>query len=349
MGAERPYDAGLQEAIPSRLALFKFLAKSTDGVQNTFLSHRILLSGGTGGMPIVLLLLGVVTTAAGLVLVGSGLSPRDGTFQTEVLTPGTIAAVGGLLLIAFGLAVREMRRIERSFAVRSASRTPRVDDAAAVAAFSAATSAPSLPETKLEPPPLPAAAPAPESQADEAVIERLRAKIPTIPRIENGRLAESADLSHALRETAGLDENVAEVKGVAAVARAANGAASPVRSMPRMDLKPRLATAAPDKAKVSVFNTFWPAASRGDNGGAQGQAAPSAPQQEARSAPEHAQPAVAPAATHAAAPVSVLKSGVVEGMAYTLYSDGSIEAQLPQGTLRFGSISALRNHIENTP
>lgn len=113
-------------------------------------------------MPIVLLLLGVVTTAAGLVLVGSGLSPRDGTFQTEVLTPGTIAAVGGLLLIAFGLAVREMRRIERSFAVRSASRTPRVDDAAAVAAFSAATSAPSLPETKLEPPPLPAAAPAPE-------------------------------------------------------------------------------------------------------------------------------------------------------------------------------------------
>jgi hypothetical protein len=47
--------------------------------------------------------------------------------------------------------------------------------------------------------------------------------------------------------------------------------------------------------------------------------------------------------------VSVLKSGVVEGMAYTLYSDGSIEAQLPQGTLRFGSMSALRNHIENTP
>ena len=249
-------------------------------------------------MPIVLLLLGVVTTAAGLVLVGSGLSPRDGTFQTEVLTPGTIAAVGGLLLIAFGLAVREMRRIERSFAVRSASRTPRVDDAAAVAAFSAAMSAPSLPETKLEPPPLPAAAAAPESQADEAVIERLRAKIPTIPRIENGRLAELADLSHALRETAGLDENVAEVKGVAAVARAANGAASPVRSMPRMDLKPRLATAAPDKAKASVFNTFWPAAPRGDKGGAQGQAAASAPQQEARSAPEHAQPAVAPAATH---------------------------------------------------
>jgi len=34
-------------------------------------------------------------------------------------------------------------------------------------------------------------------------------------------------------------------------------------------------------------------------------------------------------------------------MAYTLYADGSIEAQLPQGTVRFGSIAELRTHIEN--
>ena len=45
-------------------------------------------------------------------------------------------------------------------------------------------------------------------------------------------------------------------------------------------------------------------------------------------------------------PLTVLKSGIVDGMAYTLYSDGSIEAQLPQGLLRFGSISELRAHIE---
>jgi hypothetical protein len=31
---------------------------------------------------------------------------------------------------------------------------------------------------------------------------------------------------------------------------------------------------------------------------------------------------------------------------YKLYSDGSIEAQRPQGALRFGSITDLRNHIE---
>ena len=55
-------------------------------------------------------------------------------------------------------------------------------------------------------------------------------------------------------------------------------------------------------------------------------------------------PASAPEETR---PAAILKSGVVDGMAYTLYADGSIEAQLPQGTVRFGSIAELRAHIEN--
>jgi hypothetical protein len=46
--------------------------------------------------------------------------------------------------------------------------------------------------------------------------------------------------------------------------------------------------------------------------------------------------------------VAVLKSGVVDGMAYTLYVDGSIEAELPDGTLRFASINALREHLERS-
>jgi len=44
-------------------------------------------------------------------------------------------------------------------------------------------------------------------------------------------------------------------------------------------------------------------------------------------------------------PVAILKSGVVDGMGYTLYVDGSIEAELPQGTLRFASINDLRGHL----
>jgi hypothetical protein len=45
-------------------------------------------------------------------------------------------------------------------------------------------------------------------------------------------------------------------------------------------------------------------------------------------------------------PVTVLKAGVVDGMAYTLYSDGSIEAQLPEGMMRFASIEELRAYLE---
>jgi hypothetical protein len=45
--------------------------------------------------------------------------------------------------------------------------------------------------------------------------------------------------------------------------------------------------------------------------------------------------------------VTVLKSGVVDGMAYSLYSDGSIEAQMPEGMMRFASIDELRAHLDN--
>jgi hypothetical protein len=79
----------------------------------------------------------------------------------------------------------------------------------------------------------------------------------------------------------------------------------------------------------------------------------------ARPAPESPRPPDAPRAAEApreseavairptreAQAVTVLKSGVIEGMAYTLYSDGSIEADLPQGMMRFPSIDALRRHL----
>jgi hypothetical protein len=44
--------------------------------------------------------------------------------------------------------------------------------------------------------------------------------------------------------------------------------------------------------------------------------------------------------------VTVIKSGVVDGMAYSLYSDGSIEAEMPEGMMRFASIDELRAHLD---
>jgi hypothetical protein len=53
-----------------------------------------------------------------------------------------------------------------------------------------------------------------------------------------------------------------------------------------------------------------------------------------------------PAAPERAPGVTVLKSGVVDGMAYSLYSDGSIEAQMPEGMMRFASIDQVRAHLD---
>jgi hypothetical protein len=43
--------------------------------------------------------------------------------------------------------------------------------------------------------------------------------------------------------------------------------------------------------------------------------------------------------------VRIFKSGVIDGMAYTLYTDGSIEAELAQGTVKFSSIDELRAYL----
>jgi len=96
------------------------------------------------------------------------------------------------------------------------------------------------------------------------------------------------------------------------------------------------------------FEDAWPRADRGRPG--------EVPPQR-RSGRMSAQPAESNAAAAAERParpgeqpsVTVLKSGVVDGMAYSLYSDGSIEAQMPEGMMRFASIDELRAHLNQRP
>jgi hypothetical protein len=158
----------------------------------------------------------------------------------------------------------------------------------------------------------------------------------------------------------------------ARAARRLNGT-TPIRTAPRLDLSARfpLASDRPSSDRLSSerpkgpsFDAMWPKGPRPLRS-----TAPAAPQPvpEPTTVVPAAEPpankessdttiavsAVAAAVAVAAPvetphPVSVLKSGVVDGMAYTLFSDGSIEAALPQGTLRFGSISELRQHIEQS-
>lgn len=115
----------------------------------------------------------------------------------------------------------------------------------------------------------------------------------------------------------------------------ANGAAKPppaapdVAAAPQVDLAPL--TRIPEEPRVAVPPPI----------AAPPAAAPPTPKPPAplRPPPKPAAPAVTtPEAT-------VYKSGVIDGMAYTLFMDGSIEAELPQGKVRFASVDELQKYL----
>ena len=303
-------------------------------------------------MSVFLLVLGVLTTAAGLALVGAGLTIHDGAFDTDVITPGTIAAVGGLILVGIGLAVHELRRIERALAARPMPRPARPGEAPGMPVAGVAEPPepavripiPPAPQTAPGPPPLPGARVRPVL-AEDAAIERLRSKFPTLARLDSAPVLDGADVSLTPRAPAHA-EDAGEAKDAATAGPAANAVAS-ARLPPGPDAKARLATS-PENAKRSAFSAVWSGSRDSQPASAQVVTLPPVPTEPAP-AGEAPTDAGGAAPELAAAPASILKSGVIEGMAYTLYSDGSIEAELPQGTLRFGSIAALRNHIEESP
>src|SRR5690242_9885524 len=72
-----------------------------------------------GCMSLLLLAFGGLLGAFGVVLSVSGISLRDATFDAAILTPGIIAAAGGVLLIGLGSGLRTLQRIERALTSRT--------------------------------------------------------------------------------------------------------------------------------------------------------------------------------------------------------------------------------------
>lgn len=306
-------------------------------------------------MSAFLLLLGAVTTAAGLALVTSG---ATGAFDAEIVTPGTVAAVGGLLLIGLGLTVRALQRIERALESQPMPRRVRSGEAAGAAVAERAEAAPQIPfPTRPRPASgsCVAAASAAPAPADEAAMGRLREKFQTLVRLENAPAVEEADVSLLPPAPAAARANGgATINGGAATHATATQARVRVAANAR-------ASGSSARPKGSMFDTFWPKGPRPRKDGEETAAQASPPSAAER--PPAAEPpqlsealdpeprpdvAEEPAPPAQEAAVSVLKSGVVEGRAYTLYSDGSIEAQFPHGMMRFRSIGELRNHIESS-
>jgi hypothetical protein len=168
------------------------------------------------------------------------------------------------------------------------------------------------------------------------------------------------------------------------MARLANLAATPQRPAPSRPEPPRAPAPASERPpeprpRQNMFDTLWPADARAARQ-SQSETIARAPRQDARPEPKpdaRPEPKVevkepkldfrpepeprpelrfetpmprepVPPPPAEQRPIAILKSGVIDGMAYTLYTDGSIEAELPQGTMRFRSIDELRTHLEKT-
>jgi hypothetical protein len=326
-------------------------------------------------MYLFLLVFGAFLSLAGVVLAASGLSVHDRSFDPTLFTPGIVAVAGGLLLIGLGLALRVLQRIESALAVRPVTpRTARAGEAAEPAEpvlATAATAATVTPELPAEPSRIPfpvkiarlpqtapvggpIAAPAPLIPAAERRPEELRQKFAKVARATNAPAIEEIELTPRSLAPApfnGAEENIEQNVGpfVPRAARARNGVAPAPRISTRLDTAAR-AQLTTERPKGPAFDALWPKGPRPLRAGAQAAQTQASAMPAAAPEPVIEEPAPDPspiaAPDEAAEPVTILKSGIVDGMAYTLYSDGSIEAQLPQGMLRFGSISELRAHIE---
>ena len=190
-------------------------------------------------------------------------------------------------------------------------------------------------------------------EVSAAAIERLRS---TIPRTETGRVepaapgySEEAPLSPngAAASHQGMARTRAEPAPPEASEDRTDNAVEALKAS-RLDFLFRTKPARPPQAEHTeapwqdartsrspVPPTEPPATKPGALDRQAATAAPSLPQLRPNTPPPEA-----PASP------GILKSGVVDGMAYTLYTDGSIEAKLPQGMVRFGSVAELRAHIE---
>jgi hypothetical protein len=248
-----------------------------------------------------------------------------------------IAVIGGCILIGLSFVVRALQRVERALMTRPMPRPARLGDLGGVAPLTTqAKEAPRIPSpanAKAMPdlqPVSPAARRAPSVGKSSEVLQE------AVPLVVEG-----SEVSLLPKVPTRPDEENAEVD---------NGSAQ-VKTAPRFTVAAR-PVRRPLQPQDSMFKSLWPMApasaqaAKSDLAPAVQVAAP-APQAAGGSEPSPQTPPTA-VQQEAPAPVTVLKSGVVEGMAYTLYSDGSIEAQLPGGTMRFGSITELRNHIEKS-
>jgi hypothetical protein len=299
-------------------------------------------------MSVILFILGCLGAAAGIVAIGFGIPINEFNLGNTLIVSGTIGLAAGLILIGLAAAVDQLTQIVQALRPRAGAR-PAPQPAAAEPASAPARPGPAPgpvplpPKVAMPAPPRgpvfakpkaeePAGEPPPAESAAEvssSAIERLRSSLGRADRT----VSDPVDREDVPYVAPGprLGANT----GANGAAPTGGGGATEAVKKPPLDFLFRSKAREP---QPEAFDAVWPKrGQRRSDEPADADADAEAPSEQPHSSP----------APEEFRPAAILKSGVVDGMAYTLYADGSIEAQLPQGTVRFGSIAELRSHIEN--
>ncbi len=316
-------------------------------------------------MSVLLIVVGALVAAVGVGMIGYGIPINEFSFGNTLIIAGTVAVVGGIIVFAIGVAVGQLRRIAEMLATRTPEQPRRPLEVFEPPSTARATSTPNripfpprpkpateIPETIPEPPP--AAAPVAEEHPAPIAAPMLRNPEMPVAAVEQFEVQEYAAVSLSPQELtaspapAELAEPVPPPPSspdsiIASPAAERRPEPPPAfedeawRSMPPPMPPPPLPPPSrmERQSQSTYFDTMWPADSRPAK-------RPLFEEPNPKPEPE-LPPAPAPAAP--SEPAAILKSGVVDGMGYTLYVDGSIEAELPNGTLRFASINELREHL----
>ncbi|MCK1480348.1 DUF308 domain-containing protein [Bradyrhizobium sp. 197] len=285
-------------------------------------------------MALVLLIAGIFAVLAGLLAILFGFTVREFSLGSTLIISGTVGVCSGMLLAGLYVVIAELKGIARRLAGSVAPSDVRVSPVLPGPGMPGTPAPEPVGAAKIEPtPPLPASGP-PPWQNEAAARERPR--IEPSPEPEVPVLPEAAEPPRRrnlmFASTSRKERERAEAKG---------GEGVP----PLPHAEPPAAPDAPDGPPAS-FDDAWPKPDRmrpQEPPAASRRPPPRSPSTFAEAAPP---PAPEPAPAVEQAPVTVLKSGIVDGMGYSLYSDGSIEAQMPEGMMRFASIDELRAHLD---
>jgi hypothetical protein len=294
-------------------------------------------------MALLLFSVGTFALVAGLVMVGFGIPINEFSFGNTLISAGTTAAVGGLIIIALGVAVGQLRQIADVLTSDIPTRYPQPMDLAEASGVSSSAAisdrVPFPPRPKSETPlgrmgPLRGV---PADTVSEVDYDQFGA--PTLPNPDEGPMAVEDEIALSPPQPSGGLAPKTDVRSPADRSQEPAWKPSPPSTSPvGSPLRP---------LQPARFDAMWPAEAKAPRSNVTDDAKQSlAPIRDAF--PPVAPPVPKRAESEAQKPraVAILKSGVVDGMGYTLYVDGSIEAELPQGTLRFASINELRSHLE---